>query len=113
MLNVYILIMGSLTDKAFVLEEILKIEDEIKQLKMDTAYLKIRGNLKILEDSSFGNSPITTLSPDNLDIKIETRRHSEEIKGIIRRYREKQNEYEEKINGLYSRKRMLEKQIFI
>ena len=102
-----------MTDKAFVLEEILKIEDEIKQLKMDTAYLKIRGNLKILEDSSFGNSQITTLSPDNMDIKIETRRHSEERKDIIRRYREKQNEFEEKINGLYNRKRMLEKQIFI
>lgn len=104
--------MNLIASKTSILEEILKIDDEIKQIKTDSTYLKIKRNLQNLESISFGNPIINTQCPDNLDKKLRIRRHSKEMKDIIQRYRDRQLEFEDKMNKLYSRKKTLEEQIF-
>lgn len=98
--------------KASILEEILKIDDEIRQIKKDSIYLMIRRNLRRLENAGSGSPVVTAPSPDNLDEKIEVRRRSKEMKEAIQRYRERRSEFDERINQLYSRRMQLEKRIF-
>ncbi|MFB0558854.1 MAG: hypothetical protein ACETVY_07045 [Candidatus Bathyarchaeia archaeon] len=98
--------------KASILEEILKIDDEIRQIKKDSIYLKIKRNLRRLENVGSRSPVVTAPSPDNLDEKIEVRRRSKEMKEAIQRYRERRSEFDERINQLYSRRMQLEKRIF-
>ena len=98
--------------KSSILEEILKIDYEINQLKTDTAYLKFRKNLKKLENTTFGKAFVTTPDPDNLKDEIKLRRRSKEIKDVILRYKDKCLEYEEKIDELYRRKLKLKDRLF-
>jgi hypothetical protein len=104
--------MDSLNNKAALLEEILKIDDEIKQLKTDTTYLKIRRNLKKLENIGFGNQIVTTQSPDDLDVNMKVPKRSRELKEIIQKYRDLRLEYEDKLRRLYGQKSRLEKRLF-
>lgn len=104
--------MDFIANKASILEEILKIDDEIMRLKTDTNYLKIRRNLKKLENIGFGNPVITVPSPDDMDVNVRMQKRSKEMKGFIHRYRERQQAYDEKINQLYVQKRDLEKKLF-
>lgn len=104
--------MDSVNNKAAILEEILKIEDEIKQIKTDTTYLKIRRNLRNLENVGFGNRIVTIQSPDDLEVDMKIPRRSKEMKDIIRRYRERRLKFEEKIQRLYGRRKRLEKRLF-
>lgn len=104
--------MGSLVSKASILEEILKIEDEIKLIKKDSMYLRILRSLKKLENVRIGDPFVTAPSPDDMDVHVRLRRRSREMKETITRYRERQSEFEEMINRLYNRKKSLEEQIF-
>ncbi len=104
--------MDSINNKAAILEEILKIEDEIKRIKKDSTYLSIRRNLRNLESIGFGNPTVTIPSPDDLDVPIRVPRRSREMKDIIRRYREKRSEYEKRISSLFGRKKRLEEKLF-
>lgn len=95
-----------------LLEEILDIEAEIKKIRWDPTYMKIVHNLKRLRGRSFGNPVMTIASPDDLNSGLRVRRHSKEMKVILRRYGEWRREYEEKIDKLHKRKRSLEKELF-
>ena len=104
--------MDSLDSKAAILEKILKIEDEIRQIKKDSTYLSIRRNLRNLESIGFGNPTVTIPSPDDLDVPVRVPRRSREMKDIIRRYRERRLEYEDKIKRLFGSKKRLEEKLF-
>ncbi len=104
--------MGSIISKASILEEILKIEDEIKQIKKDSMYLRILRSLKNLENVRIGDPFVTAPSPDDMDTHVKLRRRSKEMKETISRYRERQSEFEEIINRLYNRKKNLEEKLF-
>jgi hypothetical protein len=108
----YLLVMGSNNSKAAILEEILKIEDEIRRIKKDSTYLSIRRNLRNLESIGFGNPTLTIPSPDDLDVHMMVPRRSSEMKDIISRYRERRSEYEDRISRLFGRRKRLEEELF-
>jgi len=105
-------LMGSNNSKADILEEILRIEDEIRRIKKDSTYLSIRRNLRNLESIGFGNPTVTIPSPDDLDVHVMVPRRSSEMKDIISRYRERRSEYEERIMRLFGRRKKLEEELF-
>lgn len=104
--------MGSNNSKAAILEEILKIEDEIRRIKKDSTYLSIRRNLRNLESIGFGNPTVTIPSPDDLDVHVMVPRRSREMKDIISRYRERRSEYEDRIKRLFGHRKRLEEKLF-
>jgi len=104
--------MGSINSKAAILEEILKIEDKIKKIKKDATYLSIRRNLRNLENIGFGNPTVTIPSPDDLNVPVRVPRRSRQMKDIIRRYRERRLEYEDRIRRLFGRRKRLEEELF-
>ena len=101
-----------IASKATLLKEILRIDSEIKELRTDSTFLKIRRNLKKLENTDFRTPIIITVSPDDLDKKLRIRRRSKEMKDTILRYRERRLEFDEKITTLYGRRKILEDQLF-
>ena len=95
-----------------MLEEILEVEVEIKQIRMNPTYMKIVQNLKQLNRMGFSNPVMTIPSPDDLNKNLEVRRHSKNMNEIKYKYEERQLEYEKKINDLHKRRKNLEKQLF-
>ncbi len=101
-----------MTSKASILQDILKIDEEIDRIRRDSTYRKIKRNLMRLEGRSFRAPIVTTDNPDDLDETIRMRRNSKEMKETLRRYRERRLEFEERINQLLRRKKNLEEQLF-
>ena len=95
-----------------MLEEILEVEVEIKQIMMNPTYMKIVHNLKQLNRMGFSNSVMMIPSPDDLNKNLEVRIHSKKINEIRNKYEKRQLEYEQKINDLLKHRNNLEKQLF-
>ena len=94
------------------MEEVLEVEAEIKQIMRNPTYVKIVRNLKLLKRMGFGNPVRIIPSPDDFNKNVEVRRHSKEMKEIMRRYDERRLEYDKKIKDLLKRRKNLENQLF-
>jgi len=104
--------MKDLISRTSMLEEILEVEVEIKQIMMNPTYMKIVHNLKQLNRMGFSNSVMMIPSPDDLNKNLEVRIHSKKINEIRNKYEKRQLEYEQKINDLLKHRNNLEKQLF-
>jgi hypothetical protein len=104
--------MKNLASRTSILEEVLEVEAEIKQIMRNPTYVKIVRNLKLLKGLGFGNPVRTIPSPDDFNKNVEVRRHSKEMKEIMRRYDERRLEYDKKIKDLLKRRKNLENQLF-
>jgi len=81
-------------------------------MKRNPTYRAILENLRHLEDLRSGSNIVTISSPDDLKDEIVTRRHSQEFKDVISRYRERRAEFEEKMDKLSDRRARLVNQLF-
>ncbi|MFP3951694.1 MAG: hypothetical protein ACLFVP_06125 [Candidatus Bathyarchaeia archaeon] len=95
-----------------VLKEILKIDRKIKSITSDSDYRQIKKNIDILKNRRFGNRSMTIPLPEDMTQSVEVRRHSDEIKNIIKRYEAKETEFKERLNKLYKKRRELKKKLF-
>jgi len=94
------------------LQEILKIDRKIKRITSDSDYRKIKKNIDILKNRRFGNRSMTIPLPEDMEQNIQVRRHSDELRDIIKRYEAKETEYKERLNKLYKKRRKLKKKLF-
>ena len=104
--------MFDLLDRNKILEDILDLESQISIMKKNPAHKLTQRNLRYLEEKRFGSKSVTVASPEDHSVSLSVRRSSEEFKDIILRYREKQTEFNEKMNALTSRRKRLIKQLF-
>lgn len=98
--------------KASILQEILSIDREIKQLERDSTYMKIKKNLRNLEVRSTLGMNVIVASPDDLDKKIRVRKNSKEMVEIVEKYRERNEMYRGRLIQLYEKKADLTGQLF-
>lgn len=101
-----------ISDKTSILEEILKIENEINRLKKDPTYMKIKNNLKKLEGTNIRNRIVYILSPDDLEKKIEVRKCSKKMKSIKERFQEQLLGFDKNLGSLRRDRKNLVKQLF-
>ena len=101
-----------LADRNSILQEILKIEDQISLMRRDHTYLVIKRNLSYLEELRWGAQTVSIPYPDDLEKNVELRSNSKEIKGILLRYRERKTEFEAQLNKLHSQRAKLEANLF-
>ena len=101
-----------LLDRASVLQEILKIEDELRSLRLNPTYRALKENMTDLRKKNFGSSIVVIASPDNLNNNLRMRVNSSEMRDVLSRYKERQSEFEEKMIHLETRKNELQKQLF-
>jgi hypothetical protein len=102
----------SVMGKASILQEILSIDREIKQLERDSTYMKIKKNLRNLEGRTTLGMNVIVASPDDLDKKIRVRKNSKEMDEIVEKYRERNEMYRGRLIQLYEKKADLTGQLF-
>lgn len=101
-----------LLDRASVLQEILRIEDELRLLRLNPTYRALKDNLTSLNRKNFGSSVVVIASPDDLKNNVRMRINSSEMRDVVSRYRERQFEFEEKMISLETRKDELQRKLF-
>ena len=101
--------MDILLDRASVLQEILRIENELRILRLNPTYRALKENLTGLRRKNFGSSIVVIASPDDLTNKLRMRINSSEMRALVSRYKERQSEFENKMINLETRKDELEK----
>ena len=101
-----------MADRRSILQEILKNEAQIKNLRRDPVYRKIMHNLDKLEKRRFGSVTVNIPSPDDTEKVVEVRCNSPEMREIISKYKEMLAEFDVQIGELLIRKASLQKQLF-
>lgn len=95
-----------------IVEEIIEIEKEIKEIRTNTTYLKLKENLRLLENPPHFNRTFTISSPHNLSRTIEVYRRSKDIDPLKEEFESRIRRYEKRLDSLYTKKRKLKKRLF-
>jgi len=89
----------------------MEIDDEIKKIKSDSTYRRVRRNLRILRERA-GGRLIRVRSPENIDSFIMVRKNSEEMKKVLSKYEVMVEKYNKQVRNLAKEKAELEKNLF-
>jgi len=89
----------------------MEIDDEIKKIKSDSTYRRVRRNLRILRERASGRL-IRVRSPENIDSFIMVRRNSEEMRKVLSKYEVMVEKYNKRVRNLAKEKAELEKNLF-
>ncbi len=92
--------------------KIMEIDDEIKRIRSDSTYRRVRKNLRILKESRTGGRLIRIRSPDDIDSFIMVRRNSEEMKEVLSKYEAMVEKYDKRVRKLAREKAELENYLF-
>jgi vacuolar-type H+-ATPase subunit E/Vma4 len=95
-----------------ILNRIMQIEEELKDINTDSDYRRIKRNLDILDASRTGSRNISVKSPEDMSKTIVVRRHSVDQAKVKDEYKVKLREYTSRLDELFKEKRGLEKQLF-
>jgi hypothetical protein len=90
----------------------MEIDDEIKRIKSDSTYRRVRRNLRILKESRTGGRLIRVRSPDDIESFIMVRRNSDEMKEVLSKYEDMVEKYDKRVRNLAREKAELEKDLF-
>jgi hypothetical protein len=96
-----------------ILNRIIQIEAEVKVIRSDIDYRRIKRNLDILDTPSFGSRNISVRSPDDMSKTITVRKKSAQQKEIKDAYTTRLREYTTRLDKLFREKKSLEKQLFV
>lgn len=94
------------------LNRIMQIEQEIRNIKINTNYRQILRNMKIMDHLTVGSRNIDVASPDNMDKTITVRRRSQEARDVVKTYKLNLKKYSTRLQTLRNEKATLEKQLF-
>ena len=94
------------------LMKIMEIDDKISRIKSDSTYRRVRRNLRMLKEARTGGRLIRVRSPDDIDRFIEVRRNSEEMKQVLSKYEDMNEDYSQRVRNLANEKAELEKSLF-
>ncbi len=105
--------MGSiLIDRKAILEEILSIEAQIRKERTNPTYLNVKRNLSRLEDRKFGTTTVSVQSLYDPSKMVNLRYKSPKMREAVTLYRERQTEFDAKIDKLHIRKASLRRELF-
>jgi len=101
-----------LVDRKSVLRKILKIEGEIKTMRRNPRYVRIKHSIFSIESRRFGSNTVSIIAPDDPETTLELRNNSQEMKDTLSRYKEMRTEFDDKVGVLVVRKAGLQRQLF-
>jgi len=102
----------ALVDRQSILQEILRIEAEIRTIRRNPEHVRIKHNLDKLEKRRFGSRTVSVQSPDDPDKTMEVRVNSQEMLEITSRYRRMRTEFDVQVGELLAQKERLQKQLY-
>ena len=101
-----------LADRKTILQEILRIETEIRNVRRDPRYNRIKRSLDSLKERRFRSSTVSIASPEDPEKTLNLRHNSQEMKDTISTYSDQRTEYDDQIGELFARKVSLENRLF-
>jgi len=101
-----------LVDRKSVLREILKIEGDIKTMRRNPRYVRIKHHIFSLESRRFGSHTVSIAAPDDPGTILEMRNNSQEMRDTLTRYKEMRTEYTVQLDQMAARKAELQRQLF-
>ncbi len=104
--------MKVLVDRKLVLRKILKIEGEIKKMRRNPRYVRIKHSIFSIESRRFGANTVSIIAPDDPETTLELRNNSQEMKDTLSRYKELRTEFTDQLDDLVVRNASLQRQLF-
>jgi len=99
-----------MSQKSAILIDILNVEAELRKLRQDKRYRKIKQVVQ--KFSQLRGGFITIPSPENFDKQITLRKNTDEFREAVEQYEDKINVYNVKLKKLVDKRRFLEKKLF-
>jgi len=102
----------SFSERNASLIRLLQIEADIRRIEQGRDYLRLKRNLRALQNPSAAGGTVTVSPPDNLDTTVEVRRNSANAQAFIDAYVERMRGDRERIDSLNSERVMLRGRLF-
>jgi hypothetical protein len=90
---------------------VLEIESKIKDIEHGNEYLRLKQEIKVLENAHGGGGILTVRSLDDLNEMVEIRKNSDDVVEYLRRYKEIMQIVSDKIDLLNVEKSQLKEQL--
>ena len=88
---------------------VLEIESKIKDIEHGEEYLRVKREIRVLENAHGGGGILTVTSPDNINEIVEIRKNSVDVTEYLTKYRGQMRSVMERIDSLNDEKIRLKK----
>ena len=90
---------------------VLEIESKIKDIEHGEEYLRVKREIKVLENARTSSGKIIVSSPEDVSKLIELRKNSVDVKEYLNTYRGKMRSISDRIDSLNIEKSNLKKEL--
>jgi hypothetical protein len=90
---------------------VLEIESKIKDIEHGEEYLRVKREIRILENAHGGGGILTVTSPDDINEVVEIRKNSVDVTEYLTKYKGQMRSVMEKIDSLNDEKMKLKKSL--
>ncbi len=90
---------------------VLEIESKIKDIEHGEEYLRVKREIRVLENAHGGGGILTVTSPDDRNEVVEIRKNSVDVTEYLMKYKGQMRSVMEKIDSLNDEKMRLKKSL--
>ncbi|MCX6649168.1 MAG: hypothetical protein NTV61_07245 [Candidatus Bathyarchaeota archaeon] len=91
---------------------VLEIESKIKDIEHGDEYLRVKREIKVLENAHGGGGILTVTSPDDINEVVELRKNSVDVANYLTKYKGKMQTVMDRIDLLNDEKSKLKSELF-
>jgi vacuolar-type H+-ATPase subunit E/Vma4 len=102
----------SFSQRNTTLLRVLEIESKIKDIEHGEEYLRVKREIKVLENARNSSGNIVVSSPKDTDTLVEIRKNSAEVKEFLDAYQVKMKSISDRIDSLNAEKSSLKRKLF-
>jgi len=90
---------------------VLEIESKIKDIEHGDEYLRVKRQIRVLENARNGSGRIVVSSPEDMNTLVEIRKNSADVEGYLNVYRGRMQSVSERIASLNIEKSNLKREL--
>ncbi len=102
----------SFSQRNTTLLRVLEIESKIKDIEHGEEYLRVKRELRVLENARNNNGKVVVSSPEDNGTLVELRKNSPDIKEYLSVYQGRMKSISERIDSLNAEKSSLKRELF-
>jgi hypothetical protein len=91
---------------------VLEIESKIKDIEHGDEYLRVKREIKVLENAKGGGGILTVTSPDDINEVVELRKNSVDVEAYLTKYKGRLQTVTDRIDLLNNEKAKLKSELF-
>ncbi len=102
----------SFSQRNTTLLRVLEIESKIKDIEHGEEYLRVKREIRVLENAHNSGGKIVVSSPEDTGTFVELRKNSADVKVFLNAYRGKMRSISDRIDSLNAEKSSLKRALF-